>query len=283
MRLPRLAALALAVVPAFGTAALAADFDTGPLRGTYYENPGLTPIHGWQGGYFAAFAGMSRGNFDFKGTTQDLIAHLQRFEAVEAEHGISRWLQMRDDDADGRSFGAIAGYNMQFDEVVLGIEADYSRIRLAGASTDSIARTGVMTTNGYNNTVDLFGTSSADLRDYATLRARAGYTMGSFMPFVTAGLAVGRATTRTTVAVALSGVDGDTADSIVLGPYASGVQTASINKESYSIGLAAGLGVDMAVSQNLFLRGEWQYVHFGDFNGVTASVNTVRGAAGVKF
>ena len=50
-----------------------------------------------------------------------------------------------------------------------------------------------------------------------------------------------------------------------------------------NVGLAVGLGVDVAVTSNLFLRGEWQYVHFRDFAGTQASINNLRAAAGLKF
>ena len=54
-------------------------------------------------------------------------------------------------------------------------------------------------------------------------------------------------------------------------------------KNVYGFGLAVGAGVDMALTDNLFLRGEYQLIRFADVEGTTTTVNTARVAAGVKF
>jgi opacity protein-like surface antigen len=54
-------------------------------------------------------------------------------------------------------------------------------------------------------------------------------------------------------------------------------------RTAWSVGLAGGLGIDVALSQNAFLRAEWQYVRFTDFAGAAASINTLRAGAGLKF
>ena len=42
-------------------------------------------------------------------------------------------------------------------------------------------------------------------------------------------------------------------------------------------------GMDVAVFQNVFLRGEWEFVAFAQFAGLRASMNTGRVAIGMKF
>jgi outer membrane immunogenic protein len=39
----------------------------------------------------------------------------------------------------------------------------------------------------------------------------------------------------------------------------------------------------VALTENIFLRGEYLYTRFNDVNGITVGLNTARVAAGVKF
>ena len=47
--------------------------------------------------------------------------------------------------------------------------------------------------------------------------------------------------------------------------------------------MAFGGGVDWAITDNLFLRAEYQYIAFGEVEGTTTTVNTGRVAAALKF
>ena len=119
----------------------------------------------------------------------------------------SSWLvALHGKDASGPAFGGFAGYNSQFENVVLGVEADYTNVHLKGARTDSIGRF-VTSSNGYFNDAVLSGTATAEVNGYGTLRARAGYTSGPFMPFVTAGVALGQIRTSTSVTAQIAGYD----------------------------------------------------------------------------
>ncbi len=48
-------------------------------------------------------------------------------------------------------------------------------------------------------------------------------------------------------------------------------------------GVALGAGLEFALTSNIVLRGEYQYILFNDFDGHKVNVNTVRGGAAVKF
>lgn len=74
---------------------------------------------------------------------------------------------------DGGFAGGQFGYNLQYDRVVLGIEADYQVASIGGQ-------------------VNLDTLSNSSLKDFATIRGRIGYTFGRFLPFVTGGLAAGK-------------------------------------------------------------------------------------------
>src|SRR3954452_13357471 len=71
MRAVALAILATSLSPA---AALAADFDPGPLRGTEYVEPAAAPIAVWEGVYFGGFGGVSPSNFQIKGDPKAIVA-----------------------------------------------------------------------------------------------------------------------------------------------------------------------------------------------------------------
>jgi len=52
-------------------------------------------------------------------------------------------------------------------------------------------------------------------------------------------------------------------------------------KSHFVFGYSAGLGIDMMLVQNLFLRAEWEYLRFT--SPVDVSINTVRAGLGYKF
>src|SRR5262249_59405953 len=89
------------------------------------------------------------------------------------------------------SYGGFIGYNSQWENVVLGIEANYNHTSFAAVRPGSL-NLNISPGNGliYHTTVD--GGVSLQLTDYGTLRGRAGYAMGSFMPYLMAGAAFGR-------------------------------------------------------------------------------------------
>ena len=51
----------------------------------------------------------------------------------------------------------------------------------------------------------------------------------------------------------------------------------------YVGGFLAGLGVDVAVLPNVFLRAEWEYIAWGPVNGIHSSLNTGRAGIGIRF
>lgn len=273
MRLP-LAASAALVAGFLSTGASAVDL--GPLRGGYGSG-GLEPIVRWQGGYFAGYAGTASARFDGSGAVGDIIARELRNTNIENEMGVSSWLDPDIPDAEETVYGVLAGYNFQFGETILGIEADATIGRLNSAGSDQMARSRRLT-SGYFAQVDASGTNGAEVESWATLRARAGYTLGAFLPFVTAGVAIGQYETTSTARVITSETDNAPNPDL---SFDSGVQSRTASGVAF--GVAGGVGLDVALTQNVFLRGEWQHVFFPDANGVEVGINTWRGAAGVKF
>jgi opacity protein-like surface antigen len=48
-------------------------------------------------------------------------------------------------------------------------------------------------------------------------------------------------------------------------------------------GFTAGLGVEVAVVQNLFVRAEWEFVEFPNISDIRVSANSARVGVGLKF
>ncbi len=108
------------------------------------------PIHIWSGPYAGAFVGYNTRNFDQSG-------------------GASF-------DGDGFVGGVYAGYNLQTDKLVYGLEAD---IGGSGFSADGFSPA---TSGGIAGDSNLFG----------SLRARVGYDVDPFLLFATGGVAAAR-------------------------------------------------------------------------------------------
>lgn len=223
------AGLALAVGTWLGGSALAADMPD-VLRGPVYteEPAGYVP---WNGIVLGAQAGYHNFTADFSSavTTTTLTQPT----------------------TNSASFGAFLGYNIQWEHLVVGIDGAYNRPSSLETSVSS-------------------GASSATVKlvDYATLRARAGYAFGQFLPYGFVGAAAGRFN------------------------YAivSGASSTS-RDDAYAAGFVAGLGIDVAILPNLFLRAEYEYVAFSQlgyvensvFGGFRPTLNTGRVGLGLRF
>jgi outer membrane immunogenic protein len=306
----RLLSVSAITVLVMSHAALAADLDFGALRGGNYD-AGPAPIVDWSGFYFGGFGGTTQSNFANKNGSNDLIAREFRGTTVENEFNVSNMLQLKPKTAHDVSFGGFIGYNYQVDEIVLGVEADYTSVKLTGLSRDQISRS-MTTSDGYYNRIALSGVGKTELQDYASLRFRAGYTWGSLMPYVTGGIALARVETTNSATYQYSAYD-STANAAYVAdrttaPFPASVgytrfsptapttytcsattsclvapTTLTKSKSTVAFGLTAGAGLEFMVTQNIFVRGEYQYAFFNDYDGHKFNVNTVRGGAGLKF
>lgn len=121
--------------------------------------------------------------------------------------------------SDGGFAGAIyAGYNHQMGDLVLGVEADLKY------SSGEVPEDPAFITY--------------DSKWGASLRARAGYSVGNIMPYLTGGLAV-------------ASFEGDHND-----------DGTNLAKETVT-GYAVGGGIEWAATQNLLVRAEYIYSDYG--------------------
>jgi outer membrane immunogenic protein len=245
------------------------------LRGS---QGGFTPPNIWQGFYVGGQYGYGSSDENFNNSNTSMLNALIGNLTV-AQTGIGQSnLQLGGDSARSSAYGAFAGYNWQWDDVVAGLEMSYMHGNFGGAAN---ASEGFTTTSKLSDGLfhSVTATSSAQIAisDMATFRGRAAYSYGCFLPYVFGGLALGNADISRSVAV------NDSGSLNILGPFTQFVPLmASSDLHNHMIyGYTAGLGVDINLIGGLFMRAEWEYVRFTD--QVDTSVNTVRAGLGYKF
>jgi outer membrane immunogenic protein len=126
-----------------------------------------------------------------------------------------------DFDLHGGLLGVQGGYNWVVDAWVIGVEADASLSTLKGTKY-GICSLGCTT----------------DLRWLGTLRGRAGYSIGKFLPYVTAGLATGEVK----------------------------AETLNISNSETRVGWTAGAGIAYAFTTGFSIKAEYLYTDLGHVN-----------------
>ena len=267
---------------AFAPSAFADDLSwlTGP------QATNVPVVNGWAGVYIGGQVSYSNAGGDFSNTTQAPLAYSLRELTLESEQQPSSWPVLGQANHSATGFGGFVGYNTQFERLVLGVEANYDQANLSLIAPNSpISRL----TSAGGNTYDLTVTGSGSVTDlnFGTLRARAGWALGNFLPYAFTGLAVGHANVN--IAATVFGQEnpqnqpctpsGPATPACV--PF-SFTGTAGKNGE-WMYGFTFGGGLDVALTRNVFLRAEYEYVQFAPIANLVVDVNTVRGGLGIKF
>ena len=267
----------------FVTQTNAQEFDVPTLRGSSPFIPAAPKYMPWAGFYAGGQIGGSSAEMNFKGATESLMAQMLRVLALESEHHVSQWGVLGKANPSGISYGAFVGYNTQWNDVVVGIDLHYNRSDFfANAQQDPIARR-VATSNGLIYDVLAEGAASMQITDYGGARLRGGWVVGNFLPYATLGVAVGRANIVRTARV--SGEETTPCSPSpcvpVVVPY--DFSSSEVKNAHFIYGWSAGIGVDMMIMPNIFVRAEFEYVGFTEAQGVKADLGTARVGAGVKF
>jgi outer membrane immunogenic protein len=256
--------------------AVGADAPFPILRGTQTYEVGPPNYFRWEGMYAGAQVGAGTSNMNFRDAPNSIINHALRQSTLEGEFNVSQWPVLSSVDTRSPNAGGFIGYNAQFEDVVLGIEGNYNRTSLTARQADSLVR--VVTTadgNQYDTLVN--ASASIQIQDYATLRARAGWAAGRFLPYAMMGFAFGTANIQRTAFV----------DAIVQAPggppFFIGPFGATESKKAFIYGYSAGGGLDVALTSRIFLRGEYEYVKFSPVMGIRANVQAGRVGAALRF
>lgn len=246
----------------FGAAqgAYAADMPDLPfLRGTLPEGLNTTRVN-WQGYYVGGQASYSSVTSKPSPT---LNGDLQNTFVTPAG-GAYPWVPLGSASTNDMGWGAFFGYNSQWDDVVVGLEGNYIHNGL-NASTS---------TTGYSafNAAPppLTATSNATIRstDFGSARLRAGYAIGSFLPYAFVGAGIGSQTVDRSV-------------SATPAPLPLPTLMTSATKTNLVYGYSAGVGVDVMLMAGLFLRAEYEYQRVT--SSIESNVNSARVGVGYKF
>lgn len=256
----------------------AADMPDFPvLRGAVSDGY-VRPIN-WQGFYVGGQAAYGSADMNFAGSNKGMTERLLDRTVIEKDMQVSQW-PLFDGKTSERhaAFGGFVGYNGQWDDVVLGVEASYVHGKFRGTSTSPVVGRGMDLSDSQYHIATASSTGSMEITDMGTLRGRAGYAYGNFLPYVFGGLALGNANIARSVTVTDQwGVDEAAAN--LATPVT--LKASEAQNNHLLIGYSAGLGVDMMLWGNVFARAEWEYIRFT--GSVDTSVNTVRGGLGYRF
>jgi outer membrane immunogenic protein len=267
------------------------------LRGSETEPVGAPTYPRWDGFYFGAQAGQSFGNVDFGNASASQSAYILANSDLQAD--VSKWATLPQVKANSLSYGGFIGYNIQWGEVITGFELNYNHVTLNAAASDSLGplRFAMQpqpdkTTIQYAAAVS--SSAAVAIHDIMTARARAGWTIDRLLPYGFVGVAVGRADvfrfTDVSVWMATTPAPVDLGGGVFFyppqGPFnpvflSRNPQTDSKSQIAY--GFTAGLGVEVGVTPNMFLRAEWEFVEFPNVSDFRVQINAVHVGVGLKF
>lgn len=259
----------------------AQDFEMPTLRGTAPYIPAPPVYTRWSGVYGGGQLGIAILNTDFSSAFSQLNI-FDSGQPLTAPFGrVSSWASLGNSNRNAGSYGGFIGYNSQWEDAVFGIELSYNRSSMFASASDSRcysqtnanchAAITLGDANTYNATVN--ATASARITDYGSLRGRAAWSFGNFLPYALAGVAVGRAQV----------VRSATANATPTSTGTAFVHTEIDSRIRFTWGYALGGGLDFLIMPNVFVRGEYEYIHFNPVGNIDLSVSTARVGAGLKF
>jgi opacity protein-like surface antigen len=258
------------------------------LRGSLSAGP--TPTRNWSGWYAGGEVDYSWANTDYGNTVVSMTNDLFRSTTLQAPTSQLTLLGRVNGQSPG--FGAFVGRNYQFDDIVLGVEANYSYVSRLTTSTAAslgpiqvaeptlVLPTGATAADG----VTLNGSAALQLKDEMTFRGRAGWATGDFLPYAFGGLAVGRMDIARTVSSSVTrtiNFAGGGSTSFPLSQFTLTETDAKSN--NFAAGWTAGLGMEYMLWGDVFLRGEWEYIKFLPVKNTAVTQNTVHAGIGYKF
>ena len=158
------------------------------------------PTKCWAGAYIGAAIGKTDGDVDFALSQPPLLIPRLRppaqlfTSAIDQSRLIAAGAQRMSDDGAGITFAA--GYNLQSSLLLVGLELDASSLDVRGEKSVGFCQTPGRRGGGrtpFTPAPDVgpgwHVDSSWEVNWMASVRGRVGVPIGSFLPFITAGLA----------------------------------------------------------------------------------------------
>jgi opacity protein-like surface antigen len=271
---------------AFGLAAVALLLAQGAqaqdvLRGSVIETG--PRVMSWAGVYGGGQVSYVLGNSNFTGVTRPLVADMLRMTRIEDEMAVSTWPIISSIDAEGSrtaGFGGYVGFNSQWDEIVLGVDATYMRTNYTNAASGTMTRVATLS-NEFQYTVTASAQAQVEVTDVVTARGRIGYAFNQFLPYMTAGLALARATSFTTATVSYPApVYNGAQNPAPAGPGASSSTGTDAKSSFLAYGYALGAGMEVMLMPNVVGRVEYEYVKL---TNIDTWLNSARVGLAIKF
>lgn len=246
------------------------------LRGPVGYSSGVV---NWQGFYAGGQAAYGSADMNFNRATRDIAAQQLALTAVEQVLGVSNWPVIGGKVSHQNSaFGGFVGYNSQWEDVVLGIDASYMHGNFGGSASGTMARQ--LTSDDINYSATATSAAAINFTDVVTIRGRAGYAFGNFLPYAFGGVALGRADSVRSSTIRSQGVYVGSGAPTIL-PYDVTYSRTDSKNGRLMVGYTFGLGAEAMLFGNFFARGEWEYVRFT--GPIDTNINTGRVGLGYKF
>jgi outer membrane immunogenic protein len=263
--------------------AFAADIDDSWLRGSSSFPADPPSYQRWSGVYGGGQVGADSRGVDFRGIGGNAIATIAAMDANFTGIPLSNFPHLSTVNTQGPSYGGFAGYNYQIDDVVMGVELNFNQSSVKASLSDPESHSYYVTANGklYATNFNVNTNASASVADYGTARIRGGWAYGNFLPYVFAGLSVAQVNTSQSVNVNYIGV----VSPFVAGqPMIGGNYTQSgTSHGKWIYGFDTGVGLDYALTRNVFVRGEVEYIQIGEPEGIKVNNASARAGLGLKF
>jgi opacity protein-like surface antigen len=274
----------LGLVGILASPAFAADYDIPVLRGGQTPLPvapvttvGPALFTRWSGFYVGGDLSFNNATADFGTSTAPLVQLALQDTPVPLGLPTSQ-LQLLTKAANSAFGGGVfLGYNTQWQDLVVGVEANYTHTHLSATSSNSIVIARSFNPPVGNATsVSLSGaTGQMNLTDFAEARGRAGYVVGNLLPYGFIGMVVGGGSNNVSMRVdAFCG-----ALECVGFPLTPSAGQSNLLLWGYSV----GAGLDWAVTPNILLRAEFDFDQFAPVNNISLAVVSGRVGAGYKF
>ena len=283
--------------------AQAADMpDLPALRGGFTEGLSRTRVN-WDGFYVGGQIGYESANMDFSRSLVGLSNAIFRNSVLAGP--TSQWSVLTPNGAQGTSFGAFVGRNWQWDDVVVGVEANYRYVnKITSSSKDTVslvisnpAGSSPPPNHSYSYYTTLTGAAQVTIKDVTTFRGRAGWATGNWLPYMFGGVAVGRMDVSRSVTSNVTLRDDETVTTVdlfgnitttALPPVYYSVPSLSLTADekkinAYVVGWTAGLGFEYCLWGGLFARVEYEYTKFTPTKNTPIALNSAKFGVGYKF
>src|ERR1044071_2339064 len=156
--------------------AFAADLDI--LRGSEPVGPAF--FTNWSGFYAGGHFDFGSTTADFSGATHPLISSGLTQLQLENEIMPSEWPVLGSASTSATGFGGFVGYNMQFQDLIIGVEGNYTHAPATLRASASPILDRIVSVGTLLYSVNVTGSATLTPTDVGSLRMRAGYIVNNW-------------------------------------------------------------------------------------------------------